>query len=51
MGGACLFVIPTLRGLKPRYGTTATGQDIALPERNNALMLWRGVQVNSIDKN
>ena len=51
MSGACVIVIPTLRSLKPRYGVPATGQDIALPERNNTLMLWRGVQVNSIDKN
>ena len=29
MGGACLVVLPTLRSLKPRYGVTATGQDIA----------------------
>ena len=33
MGGACLVVLPTLRSLKPRYGVTATGQDIALPEQ------------------
>ena len=31
MGGACLIVIPTLRSLKPRYGTTATGKDITQP--------------------
>ena len=33
MGGACLVVLPTLRSLKPRYGVTATGQDIAPPEQ------------------
>ena len=33
MGGACLVVLPSLRSLKPRYGVTATGQDIALPEQ------------------
>ena len=33
MGGACLVVLPTLRSLKPRYGVTETGQDIAPPEQ------------------
>ena len=33
MGGACLVVLPSLRSLKPRYGATATGQDIATPEQ------------------
>jgi len=33
MGGACLVVLPSLRSLKPRYGVTATGQDITLPEQ------------------
>ena len=33
MGAACLVMLPTLRSLKPRYGATATGNDISQPEQ------------------